>query len=143
MRPAELEKEIGRGKEILSVIVRETSDFLARFDLLGPADFRAFEERRRQLLEELVAFQSGFSRLVKDRGRGLPPAMTQMLDEFRIFQEVFVQIIMEKNAAIVAQAGRSLDRVRAELNAVGRGRKAMRGYNRKGGRSCNSMGKTA
>lgn len=143
MKQAELEKEIGRGKDILSRIVGETSDFLAGFDSLGPAEMRAFEERRRQLLEELVAFLSALRQKLKGREKGLPPEMAQMLDEFKIFQEVFVQIIMEKNAAIIARAGQSLDRLRAELNAVGLGRQAMRGYNRKSDHSWKSMEKTA
>ena len=76
------------------------------------------------------------------RKRGFPWQWTKQLEEFRIFQEVFVQIIMEKNAAIISQATRSRERLRAELAVIGRGKQALRGYNRRKGPSPNYLDKT-
>ncbi len=133
MNSAELAREISRGKGLLAEIVRVTSDFLERFGILAPAEVHAFEARRQLLLEEFLVFQSRLKQKLAGMGKDLPLTMAGQLEEFRIFQEVFVQIVMEKNAAIISEANRSLERVRSELDAVGRGRQALRGYNRQKG----------
>ncbi len=131
MNSAELEKEIIHGKGLLTEIVRVTSDFLERFGLLAPAEIRAFEAGRQRLLEELIVFQTQLRQKLAGMGKDLPLAMVGQLEEFRIFQEVFVQIIMEKNAAIITEANRSLERARSRLVTAGRGRQALAAYNRR------------
>ena len=143
MDSAGLEKEINRGKGLLTEIVRATTDFLERLETLAPAEIRAFEKNRQRLLKELMLFQSQFNLGVAGKERELPLAMARQLEEFRIFREVFVQIIMEKNAAIISRATNSLDKVRFQLDAVARGRQAVRGYNRKRGQTWNCLEKTA
>jgi hypothetical protein len=139
----ELEKEIGRGKELFSETVRVISDFLERFEFLKPADIYEFERKRQSLLEALVGFHAEFKQKFLVEGDDFPLAITKQLEEFRIFQEVFVQIIMAKNAEIVTQATRSRERLRAGLAVVGRGKQALRGYNRRKGSSANYLDETA
>ncbi len=143
MKGDELERELARGKGIFSAIIRETLDFLERFDSLGPVEIRAFEQRRGRLLDDLLAFQAELSDRIGEVKKAPTPAMANRLEEFRIFREVFVQIIMEKNAAIISQAAERRERLRVELAGIGRAKQAMRGYNRKSGRSWNGMEKTA
>ncbi len=143
MKGTELERDIVRGKELFTEIVRVTSDFLARFEAAGPAEIRAFEERRQELLEELLAFQSGMRQRLAGGEKELSLAMAKQLDEFKIFREVFIQIIMEKNAAIISLASQSSARLRQELDAICRGRRAMRGYHRYRGQYRNFPEQTA
>jgi len=126
----ELEKEIGRGKGLFTDIVRVTADFLARLENLGPAEIRAFGQRRQRLLEDLLIFQKEFRQKLGDGEKALPLGITKQLEEFRIFQEVFVQIIRGKNADIISQATDSYERLRAELDDISRGKQAIQGYNR-------------
>jgi hypothetical protein len=130
MTGAELEKEIRRGKEIFGEIVRVTCDFIERFDSLDPDEIRAFEKRRRALLEDVLRFDHDLKKNVSRGNNDLSIAMSRQLEEFRIFQEVFLRIIMEKNAAIVALATKSYERLKLELDNVGRGKQAIRGYNK-------------
>ena len=113
MNSDELEKEIRRGKELFSETVRVISDFLERFAILEPAEINEFERKRQSLLEALVGFHAELKQKLPVEEKGLSLAMTKQLEEFRIFQEVFVQIILEKNAAIISQATRSRERLRA------------------------------
>jgi hypothetical protein len=142
MNCADLEKEIDRGKGIFTEIVRVTSDFLGGFTKLEATEIKEFEQRRQALLETLLEFRSGLGKKLSVGENTLPLEMARQLDEFRIFQEVFVQIIMEKNAAIVSRANQSLERMRAELEMVGRGKQAMRGYNRNRSNSWKCLEKT-
>ena len=139
----ELEQEIRRGKELFSETVRVISDFLERFECLKPAEINAFERKRQSLLEALASFHAELKQKLQAGEKALPLAMTKQLEEFRIFQEVFVQIILEKNAAIISQATRSRERLRAELAVVGRGKQALRGYNRRRIPSLNCLDETA
>jgi len=143
MNTDELEKEIGRGKELFSETVRVISDFIERFANLEPAEIIVFERKRQALLEALVGFHADFKQKLPVEEKNLPLAMIKQVEEFRIFQEVFVQIIMEKNAAIISLATQSRERLRAILAVVGRGKQALRGYNRRKGQSANYLDKTA
>lgn len=143
MTDAELEREIKRGKGLFAEIIRVTSDFLEGFDALSPFELRAFEEKRQRQLKELLAFQSGLKEGLAGREEELPLAVAKQYEEFRIFQEVFVQIIMEKNATIISRATQSRDRLRRELAVIGRGKQALRGYNRRKGVSRNCLDQTA
>jgi len=143
MKTDELEKEIRRGKELFSETIRAISDFLERFEFLQPLEINEFERKRQSLLEALVAFHAELEQKLPVGGKDLPLAMAKQLEEFRIFQEVFVQIILEKNAAIISQATRSRERLRAELAVVGRGKQALRGYNRRKNQSANYLDETA
>ncbi|MGD0843792.1 MAG: hypothetical protein ABSA06_05405 [Geobacteraceae bacterium] len=142
MNSDELAKEISRGKKLFSETVRVTSDFLARFADLDPVEIRDFERKRQTLLETLLTFHAELKQRLPVEEKGLPLAMEKQLEEFRIFQEVFVQIIMGKNAAIISQATWSRERLRAELVVIGRGKQALRGYNRRKGPSPNYLDKT-
>lgn len=139
----ELAKEIRRGKELFSETVRVISDFLERFASLEPAEINEFERKRQTLLEALVGFHAELKQKLPKEKYDFPLVMTKQLEEFRIFQEVFVQIIMEKDAAIISQATRSRERLRVELAVVGRGKKALRGYNRRKSQSPNCLDETA
>jgi hypothetical protein len=130
MTAIELEKEIRRGKEIFGEIVRVTCDFIERFNSLDPDEIRAFEKKRRTLLENVLSFDNDLKKNLSLKGQDLSIAMARQLDEFRIFQEVFLGIIMEKNAAIISLATKSYERLRSELDNVGRGKQAIRGYNK-------------
>jgi hypothetical protein len=143
MNSDELEKEISRGKGLFSETVRVISDFLERFECLKPAEINEFERKRQSLLEALAGFHAELKQKLPAGEKGLPLAMAKQLEEFRIFQEVFVQIILEKNAAIISQATRSRERLRAELAVVGRGKQALRGYNRRKNPSANYLDETA
>lgn len=143
MKTDELEKEIRRGKELFSETIRVISDLLERFEFLKPVEIKEFERKRQSLLEALVGFHSEFEQKLPAGENGLHMAMAKQLEEFRIFQEVFVQIILEKNAAIISQATRARERLRAELTVVGRGKQALRGYNRKKNRPANYLDETA
>jgi hypothetical protein len=143
MNSYDLEKEISRGKGLFAEIVRVSSDFLERFADLDPPAIREFERKRQTLLETLVVFHAKFKQKFLIEEKGLPLAMTTQLEEFMIFKEVFVQIIMEKNAAIISQATRSRERLRTELAVVGRGKQALRGYNRRKGPALKYLNKTA
>jgi hypothetical protein len=138
----ELAKEIRRGKELFGETVRVISDFLERFDCAVPDEIDAFERKRQALLETLVAFHAELKQKLPAREKDLPLAMTKQLEEFRIFQEVFVQIIAEKDAAIIARASQSLAALQGELTAIGRGKRAMRGYTRRRGVSPNYLDRT-
>ena len=142
MNSDDMAKEICRGKELFSETVRVISDFLARLADLGPAEIREFERKRQALLETLLTYHAELKQKLPAGKKGLSLAMTQQLDEFRIFQEVFVQIIMEKDAAIIARANRSLVSLQGELAAIGRGKLALRGYTRRRGLSPNYLDKT-
>ncbi len=142
MNSSELEKEISRGKWLFAEIVRVSSDFLDRFEDLDPAGIREFERKRQSLLETLVGFHAELKQKLPVGEKDLTLVMAEQLEEFRIFKEVFVQIIMEKNAAIISQATRSRERLRAELAVVCRGKQALRGYNRRKGLSLNYLNKT-
>ena len=139
----ELGKEIGRGKELFSETVRVISDFLERFECLELAEINEFERKRQSLLEALVGFHAELKKKLPADYEDLSPAMTKQLEEFRVFQEVFVQIILKKDAAIISQATRSRERLRAELAVVGRGKQALRGYNRRKNQSANYLDETA
>jgi hypothetical protein len=139
----ELAKEISRGKELFSETVRVISDFLERFESLEPAEINEFERKRQALLEALVGFHAELKQELQSGEKVLSLAMTKQLEEFRIFQEVFVQIIMEKDAAIISQATRTLERLRIELAVVGRGKQALRGYNRRKSSYLNCLDKSA
>jgi hypothetical protein len=143
MKTDELEKEIRRGKELFSETIRVISDFLERLASLELAEIIEFERKRQSLLEALAGFHAELQQKLPAGEKGLPLAMTKQLEEFRIFQEVFVQIIQEKNAAIISQATRSRERLRAELAVVGRGKQALRGYNRRKSPSANYLDETA
>jgi hypothetical protein len=143
MNSAELEKEISRGKGLLAEIVRVSSDFLERFTDLDPAAIREFERKRQSLLETLLGFYAELRQKLPLEEKDLPLEMTKQLEEFRIFREVFVHIIMEKNAGIISQATRSRERLRAELAVIGRGKRALRGYNQKKCTPQNYLDKTA
>ena len=130
MTVVELEKEISRGKELFGEIIRVTCDFLERFDALDPDEIRAFEKKRRTLLEDVLKFDQDLKENLSRRDHDISIAMTRQIEEFRIFQEVFLRIIMEKNAAIVSLATRSYEKLRLELNNVGRGKEAIHGYNK-------------
>jgi hypothetical protein len=67
--------------------------------------------------------------------------MAKQLEEFRIYREVFVQIVMDKNAAIISQATRSRERLRAKLGVIGRGKQALQGYNQQKQTSINYLAK--
>ncbi|HEX2770598.1 MAG TPA: flagellar protein FliT [Geobacteraceae bacterium] len=142
MNSGELEKEIGRGKGLLTEMVGETSDFLERFDALEATEIRDFDRKRQRLLETLVRFHSGLMRQLSEVKTGLPPVMTKQLEEFRMFKEEFVHKIMETDAAIIARANQSLDSLQGELAAIGRGKLALRGYTRKRGISPKCLDKT-
>ena len=142
MNNDELDKEVRRGKELFSETVRVISDVLERFADLEPAEIREFERKRQALLETLLTYHAELKQKLPDEKKGLPLAMTQKLDEFRIFQEVFVHIVMEKDAAIIALANQSLAGLQGELAAIGRGKLALRGYDRKRGLSPNYLDKT-
>jgi hypothetical protein len=142
MNSGELEKEIGRGKGLLTEIVGETSAFLESFDVLEATEICDFDRKRQRLLESLVRFNSGLMRQLPEVKTGLPPAMTKQLEEFRIFKEEFVHKIMETDAAIIARANQSLDNLQGELAAIGRGKLALRGYTRKRGISPKCLDKT-
>jgi len=142
MTSAELEKEISRGKGLFTEIVRVSSDYLEKFADLDLAQIRAFERKRKSLLETLLDFHADLMQKLQVEGKELPLVMTKQLEEFRIFQEVFVQIIMEKNTAIIAQATRSRERLRAGLAIIGLGKRAMRGYNQRKSPSPNYLDKT-
>jgi hypothetical protein len=139
----ELEKEIRRGKQLFSETVRVISDFFERFELMKPVEINEFERKRQSLLEALAVFHAEFKQKLPAGEMGLPLAMARQLEEFRIFKEVFVQIILEKNAAIISQATRSRERLRVELAVVGRGKQALRGYNRRKNPSLNCLDETA
>ena len=139
----ELAKQISRGKELFSETIRVISDFLERFESLGPPEIKAFESKRQLLLEAIVAFHAELKRKLPDEAKGLPLAVSKQLEEFNIFREVFVQIIMEKDAAIISLATQSRERLRHELAVVGQGKRALRGYNRRRGQSSNCLDKTA
>jgi hypothetical protein len=130
MTSAELEKEICHGKEIFGEIVRLTCDFLERFDSLDPDEIRKFEKKRRALLEDVLKFDHNLKENISCGNNDLSIAMARQLEEFRIFQEVFLRIIIEKNAAIVSLATRSYEKLKLELDNVGRGKHAIRGYNK-------------
>jgi hypothetical protein len=139
----DLEKEILRGKELFSETVRVISDFLERFASLEAAEILEFERKRQSLLEALIGFHAEFEQKLSNEKNDLPLAMEKQLEEFRIFQEVFVQIILEKDTAIISQATRSRERLRSELAVVGRGKQALRGYNRRKGPSPNYLDESA
>lgn len=139
----ELEKEIRRGKELFSETVRVISDFLERFELLKPAEINDFERKRQSLLEALVGFHAELKKKLAAEHKDLSLAMTKQLEEFRVFQEVFVQIILEKDAAIISRATESRERLRRVLAVVGRGKQALRGYNRRKSPSANYLDETA
>ena len=143
MNIGELEKEILRGKDLFSETVRVISDFLERFECLKLSEINEFERKRQALLEALVGFHAELKQKLPAGEKGLPLSMIKQLEEFRIFQEVFAQIIMEKDAAIIAQATRSRERLRVELAVVGRGKQALRGYNRRKNPSLNCLDETA
>jgi len=142
MNSSELEKGISRGKGLFAEIIRVSSDFLERFEELDTAAIREFGQKRQSLLETLVNFHTEFQQKLRVEEKNFPLAMTKQVEEFRIFQEVFVHIIMEKNAAIISQANRSRERLRAELAVVGRGKQALQGYNRRKSLSQNYLDKT-
>ena len=127
---SELEREISYGKGLFTKIVRLTSDFLTKLESLGPAEICAFEQKRQRLLEDLLAFQSKLGHKLGKEDNANPLAIAKLLEEFRIFQEVFLNIIREKNSDIISQATKSRERLRGELDDVGRGKKAIRGYNK-------------
>ena len=143
MNSDELAKEMSRGKELFSETLRVTSDFLERFELLGPSEVNAFERKRQELLQALVHFHGELKQKLSVGEKDLPPAMTKQLEEFGILKEVFVQIILEKNAAIIKQATRSRERLRREIAVVGQGKQALRGYSRRKSPSPNCLDKTA
>ena len=143
MTSAELEKEISRGKGLLAEIVRVSSDYLERFADLDLAQIRAFERKRQSLLEALLGFHAELKQKLPHEEKELPLEMTKQLEEFRIFQEVLVQIILEKNAAIISQATRSRERLRAGLAIIGLGNRALRGYNQRKSLSSNYLDRTA
>jgi hypothetical protein len=130
MTCAELELEIRNGKDIFSEIVRVTCDFLERFDSLNPDEIRAFEKKRRALLEDVLRFDQNLKENLSRGNNAHSIAMARQLEEFRIFQEVFLRIIMEKNAAIVSLATQSYEKLKIELENLGRGKQAIRGYNK-------------
>jgi hypothetical protein len=138
-----LEKEIGRGKELFTEIALVTADFLERFGCLELFEISEFESKRQALLDALVGFHSELKQKLSIEENDLPMAMTKQLEAFRIFQEVFIQIIMEKDAAIISQANRSCERLRVELAVVGRGKQALRGYNRRKSLSPNCLDESA
>jgi hypothetical protein len=128
---------------LFTEIALVTADFLERFACLEPAEIDAFGRKRQELLETLAGFHAELKQKLQIEEKDVSLAMTKQLEEFRIFQEVFVQIIMGKNAAIISQATRSRERLRAELVVIGRGKQALRGYNRRKGLSPNYLDKTA
>jgi hypothetical protein len=124
-----LARDIERGKTLLTSIVRLTSDFLSRFDNLCPAEIQEFEQRRRFLLDELLQFDKEMKQQLFPKKMDLPMPMLRQIEDFRIFQEVFLQIIMKNNAAIIAKAKESQNRIRLEMDEVTRGKQAIKGYN--------------
>lgn len=143
MNSVELEKEISRGKVLFTEILRSTSDFLERMPGLGSVEINVFEDQRQRLLTELIDFDASLKKNLSRGNGGLSPEMTRQLEEFRVFQEVFIQIIMDKNRAIVSLAGQELERIRAEFDAVGRGKQAISGYGKIRDLSDESVAKTA
>jgi hypothetical protein len=139
----ELEKQILRGKDMFSEIIRLTTDFLEKFDDMSLAEIQTFERKRQQLLNNLLNFHAEFRKQIPNEEGDLPLEMAKKLEEFRIFQEVFVQIVMDKGEQLVARANDLKDRLRREMTVIRSGKNALRGYDGKRGVSPSSLNNTA
>ena len=118
-------------EEKYRLLLREAEGLLAHLDAYSAEELGFAVARREGLVGELKGLAAEIDRLLADRGGALAPGEADRLAEFRSLQEGVTGRIRELDALVMAFAGERLAALQDELEAIARGRNALRGYQQK------------
>lgn len=137
MSGGKIEELVARAEESYRKLLAEASTLLKNFDTLRGEEIAATMSRRENILAELRHIDTSLRQVLAAPEECLEEGTAGRLGEFRTFREATTARIRELDALVMAFARERLAAMREELDALARGKVALKGYERKGEkRSC-------
>jgi hypothetical protein len=133
---------LSEGERLFAALEKETRDCLESLGRLGREGAARFVARRQEILESIQKFDAEcacFLNQPSQEGAGEPGVR----EEFRRRLGAALRRVVEADGILRALAGREMAALDAELNAIARGRHALKGYGGKGHPQSSSLDRSA
>lgn len=123
-----LDELLRRGKELFSLIVRETAAFQKDFNRRSAEETTRFLALRQELMGEIQNFDVCLADCLERRGAKLDVAGRKRLEQFGKMRDALIRKVLETDSSLKCSADKRLDELKKELGSLSQGWVAMRGY---------------